>query len=147
MSLQQYKANSLLVVIISPPEYPRTHSSVYLDRVAGLLHHTLQHHHDLVPEDHHHHHRYHRSHDAAPLLEEVLGAHLVEGAVLVDLVYEGGRPDEEQLVLLTLAVRPDLEAAVTFILFNVLMWSKNIWLSKAIIVRRARKVKYVLHAY
>ena len=120
MSLQQYKANSLLVVIIFPPEYPRTHSSVYLDRVAGLLHHALQHHHDLVPGGyyHHHHryhryHRYHRSHDAAPLLEEVLGAHLVEGAVLVDLVYEGGGPDEEQLVLLTLAVRPDLEAADT----------------------------------
>ena len=134
-------------MIISPPEYPRTHSSVYLDRVAGLLHHTLQHHHDLVPEDHHHHHhhhhRYHRSHDAAPLLEEVLGAHLVEGAVLVDLVYEGGGPDEEQLVLLTLAVRPDLEAADTYIciLSNVLMWSKNIWLSKAIIVRRGEKSK------
>ena len=109
MRLKQYKANSLF-----PPEYPRTHSSVYLDRVAGLLHHALQHHHDLVPGGYyHHHHRYHRHHDAAPLLEEVLGAHLVEGAVLVDLVYEGGGPDEEQLVLLTLAVRPDLEAADT----------------------------------
>ena len=128
-------------MIIFPPEYPRTHSSVYLDRVAGLLHHTLQHHHDLVPGGYyHHHHRYHRSHDAAPLLEEVLGAHLVEGAVLVDLVYEGGGPDEEQLVLLTLAVRPDLEAAA-LILSNVLMWSKNIWLSRAIIVRRGEKSK------
>ena len=127
--------------MISPPEYPRTHSSVYLDRVAGLLHHALQHHHDLVPGGYyHHHHRYHRSHDAAPLLEEVLGAHLVEGAVLVDLVYEGGGPDEEQLVLLTLAVRPDLEAAA-LILSNVLMWSKNIWLSRAIIVRRGEKSK------
>ena len=63
-----------------------------LDRVSRLLHDALEHDHNLV----------------APL-EEVLGTHVVEGAVWVDLVYEGGWPDEEQLILLSLTVRPDLD--------------------------------------
>ena len=56
-------------------------------------------------------------------------------------MYEGGWPNEEQFILLALAVRPDLGAADTFTLSDVLMWGKNIWLSKAIIVRRGEKSK------
>ena len=63
-----------------------------LDRVSRLLHDALEHDYNLV----------------APL-EEVLGAHVVEGAVRVDLVDEGGRPDEEQLILLSFTVSPDLD--------------------------------------
>ena len=66
--------------------------NIDLDRVSRLLHDALEHDHDLV----------------APL-EEVLGAHVVEGAVRVDLVNEGGWPDEEQLILLSLTVSPDLQ--------------------------------------
>ena len=63
-----------------------------LDWVSRLLHDALEHDHDLVSP-----------------LEEVLGAHVVEGAVWVDLVNEGGWPDEEQLILLSLTVSPDLD--------------------------------------
>ena len=112
-------------------------NGTHLDCVAGLLNHPLQDHNDLIPShiisslDH----RWwfsHRSfssffmyHDTnmsiflsfwklwfrkyfPPLFQEVSRAHPIERALLINLVHEGGGPDEEDLILLALRIGANL---------------------------------------
>ena len=43
-----------------------------------------------------------------PLFQEVSSAHPIERALLIDLVHEGGGPDEEDLILLALRIGANL---------------------------------------
>ena len=63
-----------------------------LNGVSCLLDNSLQNHHNLVL-----------------LSEEVSGAHAIEGALLVYLVHQSGRPDEEYFIFLALRVGAHLQ--------------------------------------